>query len=404
MSSKKKTNSTTTSSSNTASTSTPINPAWVTDSVTGLQGKIDNLLNTDPQTLVAGPSALQSQAFGQAGALTPSPLYGQAASTVQGVLGQPAPTVAQTSVGKAPSLLDTDLNGYLNPQLDGYVKATLDNFDNQAGMTRAQQTLDIARNQKFGGSGSAITRALTEGQLGLGRATTESGLRSAAYDRATALANQDLDRTQQTNLTQAGIDAARNQANAGFVNSGLDRGLSGAGLLGQLGSAQGADSRANIGLLGDLGGTQRDIESDKLGANTELLKLISALNSGQNYGLFQGQSATGNAAGTSNTDTVEKTSDPMGSLSSLLGAAGSLTSGLGSMGLAFSDERLKDDIEPVAEDREGRRVYDFRYKWDPKGMKRRGYMAQEIARSDPEAVRRHPSGALMVDYGLLGAA
>lgn len=81
---------------------------------------------------------------------------------------------------------------------------------------------------------------------------------------------------------------------------------------------------------------------------------------------------------------------------SWISGAGSLASTLGPM-MMFSDERLKDDITPVGKLNDGQNVYSYRMKGE--ATPRIGLMAQEVARARPEAVARHPSGFLMVDYG-----
>jgi hypothetical protein len=75
--------------------------------------------------------------------------------------------------------------------------------------------------------------------------------------------------------------------------------------------------------------------------------------------------------------------------------------GLGSAAIMASDKRLKTDIEKV-EERPGPDVYDFRYKTDPKGTKRRGYMAQEVQKTQPDAVKKMGK-FLAVDYSKLPA-
>jgi hypothetical protein len=319
MSSKKKTNTTTsnTSTANTATnnTTTAVNPSWVTSSVQGVQDKINGLLTTDPSTLVSGPSALQNQAFTGASDLTTSPLFGQAADMAAATAGKGPATTS------AASLLDGGLERFYNPYQQQVIDSTMASSDAADGRTRAQQTLDIARNQKFGGSGSAITRALTEGELQRGRAQTEATLRSAGFDKATGLAVSDADRRQ-----------SANNLNASLADSAMGRETQIASLLGNLGSAEGADARANIGLLGDLGGTQRAITQDQIAAPTELLKLISALNSGQNYGLFTGQQSTGTSNGTTTSDGTSNTVESGGQLAALLSGLGGLGTGLGALG------------------------------------------------------------------------
>lgn len=66
-----------------------------------------------------------------------------------------------------------------------------------------------------------------------------------------------------------------------------------------------------------------------------------------------------------------------------------------------SDARIKDDVTTAGYDAKGRRWVDFRYVWDEPGTKRRGVIAQEVAKTDPGAVALHPMGFLMVDYAQL---
>lgn len=70
---------------------------------------------------------------------------------------------------------------------------------------------------------------------------------------------------------------------------------------------------------------------------------------------------------------------------------------------AASDPRLKTDIAFV-ENVNGLNVYDFRYVWDAPNTVRRGYMADEIAISNPEALGPEiPGGYKTVYYDRLPA-
>lgn len=62
----------------------------------------------------------------------------------------------------------------------------------------------------------------------------------------------------------------------------------------------------------------------------------------------------------------------------------------------FSDERLKEDIEPVGELYDGSNVYRYRYKGD--ATPRIGLMAQEVEKVRPDAVTEI-AGYKAVDYG-----
>jgi hypothetical protein len=90
-----------------------------------------------------------------------------------------------------------------------------------------------------------------------------------------------------------------------------------------------------------------------------------------------------------------------GGFGSILGA-GMGIAGLGLQALplfGFSDERLKDVEGRVGTTDDGLPLYLYRYKGDD--QPRIGPMAQEVAQVKPEAVARHPSGYLAVDYAQL---
>lgn len=366
--------------SNQTVTATPTNPEWVTSSTQGLQGRINSLLDTDAGSLVPDASALQTQAFGQAASM--------------GATSQPWMTAAKGSAADlmspaagGRSLLDADLEGYMNPYLDSVVGTTLTGFDEQSGMKRAQLAAQQAQGQKFSGSGSAIERAIFERGNIQDRAATEADLRSGGYDRAAALASSDMDRLQQAD------------------QFGRSSQLQATGLLGDLASSGAASDRADLGLLSDLGGQERQIERENVGAEANLLALISALNAQQPYDLYRGQNT--NASGTSTTKAKE--SDPMGSLGGILAGAGSLASGLGAMGATLgplaviSDQRLKTDKQKIGKDGAGRNLWRFRYKGEPKDVVRVGHMAQEVEKTDPHAITRIGKYRA-IDYGLLGEA
>jgi hypothetical protein len=73
-----------------------------------------------------------------------------------------------------------------------------------------------------------------------------------------------------------------------------------------------------------------------------------------------------------------------------------LGGGINLVGSIFSDERLKESIEPVGELYDGTNVYRYRYKGDD--TPRIGVLAQEVEKTRPDAVSEH-GGYLAVDYG-----
>lgn len=383
--SKTKSSSTTNTSDSFNTVTTPTNPEWVTNSVQSFQDRINTLAGSDPSQYVTGPSALQQQAF----ASTPGVgLVGQgalsgASDVVKGMLASADPQAAQAS---ARGLLDVDLEAYQNPYTDSVVNTTLAGFDVNADRTRAAQELEMAGSKKFGGSRSAITAAMTEADLARERAAAEAGLRSAGFDRATGLATTDLDRESQVSMFNAG------QANQMTADNAARR-LQSAGMLGDMGMAYNADQRANVGLLSDMGERERGIANEQAQAPLELAQLIAALNSSQPYDLFRGQTASGTSTGTE-TKTGTSSTTETDWMDTAAKAAKTAA-------IIFSDKRLKEDIKTVGRDRAGRRLVSYRYKGEPKDIERIGHIAQEVAKTDPHAVRKI-GGRMAIDYGLLG--
>jgi hypothetical protein len=82
------------------------------------------------------------------------------------------------------------------------------------------------------------------------------------------------------------------------------------------------------------------------------------------------------------------------------GSQGLLGSALQILPSLFSDPRLKTDIKPVGKVT----VYDWRYKWDDPGTKRRGFMADEVEKVHPEAMGPKVAGYRTIDpLALVGA-
>jgi hypothetical protein len=75
----------------------------------------------------------------------------------------------------------------------------------------------------------------------------------------------------------------------------------------------------------------------------------------------------------------------------------------GSMGAALipllSDRRMKEDIKKVGESPTGLNIYRFEYKGEEKEYE--GVMAQELLKTNPEAVGIRPDGYYGVRYDLI---
>ena len=328
------------SQSTSTATRTPTNPEWVTSGVRGLSDRTLGLLGRDPRSFVAGPSALQTKAFGDAANLTASPRFNQAGDIFSRVAGAGANTY-DPSQGKAEdwsaqgydaatysasSLLE-GLDKYMSPYTGDVVNTALADYDFGAGETRANQALDEARSGAFGGSGAAITRALTEDSLTRGRGALSAGLRDTAFTRGAGLSATDAGFRNQAAAANA---AAANQAaafraqaaneagrfNAGAMDTALARQLSAGGALQGLGAQEGADTRANVALQGQLGADQQAIDQALAGADISVLNEIAKIYGGLPLNLFTGDTSTGSQQSSG----VNKTHDPWGTVTNILNA------------------------------------------------------------------------------------
>lgn len=377
MSKKQKTTSSQTQNQSFNTVLTPTNPEWVSGGIQELFGDTMKLGNADPASYFAGPDALQTQA-GQGAAQ----LGGGDRSWLDNIMKGSAQNVEAQKVGSE-SLL-TNLDAYMSPYRDQVVNAWKADSDFDADRTRANQTLQMAGEDAFGGSGSAITKSLTEEGLKRARDSGLSNILDSMFNRGAALSADDAGRRQQANIANAGFaqEAATGNAN---------RDLSYQGLQAQTGLGAEASDRANVGTQADIGSMLQALSQQKAGAPLTLQAMLNSMASGLPLNLFSGQTTNGTSNGTSTGTSTTKTSDPMGFITNMAQAAATAYA---------SDERVKQHIETEGYDAKGRRWTTYEYVWEP-GKRYRGVIAQEVMKTDPDAVSRHPHGYLMVDYSKL---
>jgi len=239
--SNKKTTSTTTS--NGTSTMTPTGPSWLTDFLQGNTSKATDLANADPQTYVAGQNAYQTNALNNVDKLTGSPWnFDNAAGAVNSVLASKNPLGVDYA------------SAYTNPYKDQVLNAATADFDANAGKTRAQQALDIANAGAFGGSGAALTKSATEGELARARNSTVSGLLRDMFDTSQGLGQQDANRAIQTRAQR----------------------LQGAQQLADLSTSYDQNQRANAGALSTLGGQLQETQQKQAQAPLDLMTWLNS--------------------------------------------------------------------------------------------------------------------------------
>lgn len=279
-----------------------------------------------------------------------------AALAARGAGGSPVTAAAQGAV------TDTASGKYLDPTSNPYFTAALS--------ASHQPYVDQFMGEVLPGITSAFE--------GSGR--TGSGLHQAAVDRAVTGLNR----------TISDSDA---KVGAGAYDAERARMLQAAGLAPQTAATDYADINA-LGMAGE--GTDaykqaqinEEIARYNYGNTAQqdyINRYLASLNAGYPGGTTTG---VGTATGT----------QPGGStMGSIFGGAGLALQALPALVSLFSDERLKEDIEPVGSLNDGQTVYRYRYKGDP--TPHIGLMAQEVAQTHPEAVHVDPgSGFLKVNY------
>lgn len=181
-----------------------------------------------------------------------------------------------------------------------------------------------------------------------------------------------------------GLDYSKLNTDIGFQNNqqALDASQqrvaqlgAGAGMFGQLGDMQNADSQQLLNYLGYPAKWEEDLMAPYAGVVTGIGGL--------------GRQSTGTSSGTSTT------SDPWGTAAKLAQAAATAYA---------SDGRLKRGVKTAAYDDKGRRWVEFNYIWEPADTPPHlGVIAQEVRETDPDAVAEHPAGYLVVNYSMLEA-
>ena len=315
---KKKTKTSATETSRTVTT--PTRPDWVDAQARGLNDALTDLGRRNPEDAVAPLSDLERQASASAAGLGVGAGWGAGGTDWAG-WGRPATATAPApdlsgadlagrgEVPQAASVLD-NLSAYMTPFRDQVLKAAMDDYDVEAGRRRAAQDLELAGQGAFGGSGAALTRSLTEGELARGRNSALAGLLDQMFTQGAGLSAGDADRRQQASTSAAQLAQARDIERARLAQEG---GLETARLsqaaetarmqdalaraqLGQegelarsrLGLDEAASRRADVEMQAKIGAQARAVEQARLSAPEQALARRIEMFSGLPLGLFQG--------------------------------------------------------------------------------------------------------------------
>jgi hypothetical protein len=243
-------------------------------------------------------------------------------------------------------------SAYMNPYLQTVLGSTEANVNQQNQQAMSGQTGTAMQQGYFGGDRAGIAAAVLQGQQQLTGGQLYSGIASDAYNQAIAAASQ-----------QQGVNLGAEQANRAAIQQ------TGETLAGLGTTAQGT---AMAAAQAQLGAGQVQQQTTQAGDTALYNQFLQQQSYPFQTAQFLANIAEGTGALSGNTTT---TTQPGG---------------------LFSDERLKEGMEPIGKGFDGANIYRFRYRGDP--TTRIGMSAQEVERRHPEAVGEH-GGFKTVDYG-----
>jgi hypothetical protein len=194
-----------------------------------------------------------------------------------------------------------------------------------------------------------------------------SGANAQALSRGLAQGLAPMIQSQYQNNVTNQQNAAGNLYGAATNNAGILSGLQQQFLTNQQAGVNGVSA----GLDASNAGSNATIQAEAARLGIPLTNLGLVSNIGIPIAGLGGQSS-----GSSNTNTTQT----MSPIQQFMG----LTSGLGNIGLKFSDRRLKDDVEQVGALFDGTPVYRYRYKGHV--TFELGLLAQDVEKYAPEAV------------------
>lgn len=326
-------------------------------------------VNAEQTAGIAGTNAAANEA---------QPYFGAATGTLGGAQAGVNP-INQTATGLAaasaqavnPTALDANaIDQYMSPYLKDVVgsESAVLNQNNQ--QQQAGQLGNAIRSGAFGSDRTGIAAANLEQQQNIANANIYSGLLNTGYNTALSTAQQ-----------QQGVGLSAAQANRTALGNAATT-LAG---VGQTAYGEGANTASELASLGTgaqsagLAGAQAQIGAGTVQQQTSQAQDTALYNQflqQQSYPFQVDQFLANIAEGT--------------------GALSGSTTTTQQPGGFFSDERLKEDMEPIGKTFDGQPIYRYKMKGDSRD--RIGLSAQKVEKRHPDAVGL-AGGFRYVDYG-----
>ena len=305
--------------------------------------------STDPNAFVAPLTPTQ-----QGGINATNQYAGEAQPFYQNASNQ---NQAATSTGQAATqaaaapITSAQIQNYENPYESQVITPTEQLMQQQFNQAQSSQLGNAIQNGAFGGDRAAVAAANLQQQQSLAYGQTLGGLLNQNYSQALGEAN-----TEQ----QAGLQGANQAAQIGMA---------------------GATNEANIGSgaqAAGLAGAQAQLTAGQAQQQTEQAGETALYNQ-----FLQQQSYP------------FQTTQFLGNIAEGTGALSGSTTSSTQPAPYFSDERLKEDMEPVGKTFDGLTLYKYHYKGDKQTHV--GLSAQEVEKKHPDAVGLS-GGYKTVDY------
>lgn len=263
-------------------------------------------------------------------------------------------------------------SAYTNPFIGDVEDRAIDALGRERDLELNDNASRATAAKAFGGSRSAIIDAITRSETARSAGDLSAGLRKEGYDRATGAMQSDLDRM-----------LASGQQRMGLGSSQIDALLKSAG-----GLQSNADLAQKIRLGNFSGHTQLATQSQQ-GQQKRWDDAFRKWKEKRDYPL-EGLNTRLSALGMSpygKTETTHKEEKTGTDFASIGGGILSMLPAL----FMLSDETTKEKIskKPLVIDNDtGIPIYEYRYKGEPKSMRRIGPMAQDVRKAFPERVQR----------------
>lgn len=291
----------------------------------------------------------------------PTQQAGFDATTANAGAWQPAVGQAGQMVTDAGApISDADMARYTNPWQEQVVNAALAKIRDQDAMQQREFTANQAAQSGLGGNGVFVGRAQLTGDQAEARNATIAQLMSQGFTQAQAAAQADKTRGLAAGQTMAGI--------------------------GQLTSNLGYTDAAATTAVGNQQQAQQQNVNDAASANASAETLWPMQTAQWLASIGAG---IGPLTGGTTTSQGTATQSQGKGIGNIIGAGLSAASML-------SDDRAKENKEPIGRTFDGQTIWKYNYVGDPRSQI--GLIAQEVEQSHPDAVGERPDGMKMVDY------